>query len=503
MFPKEEGLEAEFTFESERGGVIEEPPFRILMLGNWSGDGEKRVLRERRPIEIDRDNFDEVIERLGVQLNLGDSVSLSFRSLDDFHPDEIFRQVPMFTELRDLRKRLKDQSTFNEAAREVRSWSGLQDAPVQPAENMPASEPVAQPSGNILDTILSNPAGGAPAPSRGATGELGALVSDLVRPHLVSVDENEQRSMLNAVDEATSGLMRKILHDRRFQELEAAWRGLFFQVRRTETDTDLKIYILDISKEELGEDLKASRDLSDSYAFRIIVETDRDEPWALMCGDYAFAPTVDDAAALVRLAKLAAASKAPFVSHMRPDIFGVHSLAEDPDYRNWEMSTNFDAGALWATLRGMPEAKYLGMTMPRFLARLPYGADTEPLEAFSFGEFAAEPVHDDYLWTNGCFLVATLLARSYSSHGWEMGQSMIQDVEDLPLHMYKQGTETVYQPCGEILLSQTACDRLMDYGLMPLVSYKNTDRIKVARFQSISEPVTGLRGRWSQSEPPA
>jgi type VI secretion system protein ImpC len=260
----------------------------------------------------------------------------------------------------------------------------------------------------------------------------------------------------------------------------------------------LKIFILDVSKDELAGDLKSSGDLSDSFAYRLIVETDPGEPWALICGDYAFAPNVDDAAAMVRIAKLAAASKAPFVSHMRPDIFGVHSLAENPDHRNWEMSTSFDAGTLWATLRGLPEAKYLGMTMPRFLARLPYGSDTEPLETFSFEEFSGEPIHDGYLWTNGCFLVATLLSQSYSSFGWEMGRSMVQDVEDLPLHMYKQGTETVYQPCAEIQLSQTACDLLMNYGLMPLVSYKNTDRIKLARFQSITEPVTGLGGRWSR-----
>lgn len=495
MFPKEEGLEAAFTFESEKGGVVEDAPFRILMLGNWCGDGERRELRSRQPIEIDRDNFDEVMERLGPTLNLSDSVTLEFRSLDDFHPDEIFRRIPMFSELRDLRRRLKDDSTFNQAAREVRGWLDTSDAPVQREERGP--EPAAPPLGNLLDAILAQPSGGAPAPSRAATGELGALIGDLVRPHLVSVDENEQKSMLTAVDEATSSLMRSILHDRRFQELEAAWRGLYFQVRRTETDSDLKIFILDISKYELARDLKASGDLADSYAYRILVETDRDEPWALVCGDYAFAPNVDDAAALVRLAKLASAANAPFVSHMRPDIFGVHSLAGRTDPREWKMSANFDAGALWATLRGLPESKYIGMTIPRFMARLPYGIDTEPLETFSFEEFAGEPQHDEYLWANTCFVAATLLAQSYSSYGWEMGRSLVQDIEDLPLHMYKQGTETVYQPCAEVLLTETACSRLMDYGLMPLLSYKNSDRVRLARFQSIADPVTGLKGRWS------
>jgi type VI secretion system protein ImpC len=182
---------------------------------------------------------------------------------------------------------------------------------------------------------------------------------------------------------------------------------------------------------------------------------------------------------------------------MRPDVFGVHSIAAKPDPREWHMSTDFDAGALWATLRGIPEAKFLGMTMPRFLARLPYGADTEPLETFSFEEFADGPEHDSYVWANACFAAATLLAQSYSNYGWEMGRSMMQDLEDLPVHMYKQDGETVYQPCSEVLMTQNAAELLMEYGLMPLVSYKNTDRVKLARVQSIADPVTGLKGRWN------
>ena len=498
MFPQEEGLESTFTLESEKGGVVEEPPFRVLMLGNWSGDGEKRGLHDRKPVEIDRDNFDEVMARLGVRVEL-EGLSLDFKQLDDFHPDEIFRQVPMFSELRDLRRRLKSDSSFNEAAREVRGWIGSNGGSEKNAGETPAEEPPAPAAGNLLDAILAQPSGGAPAPSRSVSGELGSLISELVRPHLVSIDENEQRSMLAAVDDATSGLMGQILHDRRFQDIEAAWRGLFFQVRRTETASDLKIYILDISKDELAEDLKSAANRSDSFTYKVLLEADQDEPWSLVCGNYAFEATADDAAALVRISKLSAAAKAPFVSHVRPDIFGVHSLAAHPDPREWEMSTNFDAGALWATLRGLPEAKYLGMTMPRFLARLPYGADTEPLEAFSFEEFADGPNHEEYLWANACFVVATLMAQSYSEYGWEMGQSLIQDLDDLPLHMYEKDGETVYTPCAEVQLTQTACERLMEYGLMPLVSYKNSDRAKLARFQSISDPVAGLKGKWSQT----
>jgi hypothetical protein len=273
--------------------------------------------------------------------------------------------------------------------------------------------------------------------------------------------------------------------------------GADFLVRRTETSSDLKIFVLDVSKEELLDDLRSASNLKDSAIAKVFIETDPDEPWALVCGNYAFEGSKDDVAGLVRAAKIAAAARAPVIAHMRPDVFGVHSIAAKPDPREWHMSTDFDAGALWATLRGIPEAKFLGMTMPRFLARVPYGADTEPLETFSFEEFADGPEHDSYVWANACFAAAALLAQSYSNYGWEMGRSMMQDLEDLPVHMYKQNGETVYQPCSEVLMTQNGAEVLMEYGLMPLVSYKNTDRVKLARFQSIADPVTGLKGRWS------
>ena len=501
MSRSEGGLEASFTFEGERGREIEDLPFRILALGDWTAAGERKPLAERKPVEIDRDNFDEVIARLRPRAELSgeglSGISLEFASLDDFHPDEIFRRVPLFADLRDLRKRLRNDSTYNEAAMEVRGWAGpSSDASV-------SEEPVMREtisSGGLLDSILSKPDGGPPAPRLVPSGELRSLISEIVRPHLVSVDENQQKDLVSAVDAATSDLMRKILHDHAFQSLEAAWRGLYFLVRRAETGTELKIYILDVSKDELAENLKSVSDLADSKLFQILVtdtiETPGGEPWSVIAGNYAFSPAVDDIAALMRISKLAVAVNAPFISHIRPDVLGVESLHENTDAGTWKMGDLSDAGKLWSALRRTAEASHLGMTMPRLLARLPYGYETDPLESFALEEFAGEPEHDKYLWMNGCFAAALLLAQSYSAFGWEMGGNLLQDLEDLPLHMYKSGGETVYQPCSEALLTQSTCERLMDHGLMPIVSYKNTDKVKLARFQSISDPVSALGGRW-------
>ena len=486
-------LETAVTLESSRTGIVEEPPFRMLVLGDWSGTGKKRDFEARKPTEIDRDEFDDVFAKIGVALELdfpdGTIIPLEFSELDDLHPDAIFRKVPMFSELRDLRKRLKDENTFYSAAREVRDRFNIQHEAEPPVE---AETPPAE---DLLGAILSQPSGGAPAPKPRTSSDLGNLISDLVRPHLVSVDEDEQAGMLRAVDEATTGLMRTILHHRKFQELEAAWRGLYLLVRRTETSTDLRIYLLNVSKDELADNLKSASKLDETVLYRHLIKDAYDgDPWAVVVGNYAFMPNVDDVATLMRISKIAATANAPFISHMRPEVVGVHSLAEKSNVRDWDLSGESDAGKLWAALCGQTDSQHLGMTIPRFLSRLPYGSDTEPLETFSFEEFDGAPVHDQYVWSNTAFIAAQLLAESYSAYGWEMGRALKQEVEGLPMHIYKEETETVFKPCGEVLLTEDACNKLMNHGLMPLVSFKNTDRVKLARFQSIAD--TALKGMW-------
>lgn len=489
--PKEPGLEMDFSLEAERAdrsGVVNEPIFQTLVLGNWTGDGARGDLTDRRLIEIDRDNFDDVINGLGVKLNLetaGGSVELEFRSLDDFHPDELFKSVPLFSDLRDLRKRLRNPDTFNSAAREVREWSATPEQKPAVPVDVPAE------SDNLLDAILAKPEGGASAPKAAVSADMARLVNDLVRPHLITVDENEQSAMVAAVDDATSELMRSILHDRRFQELESAWRGLFLFVRRTETASDLRIYILNVTKEELADDVKG-----EAVVAKRIAAGRNGDPFAAVFGNFAFRPDVDDTAALMRIAKLASAISVPFVSHIRPDVIGVTSLVDSPDSDDWDLSGSSNEGKLWNALRDLPESGYLGLTLPRFLARLPYGSDTEPAEAFSFEEFAGVPVHDNYLWANGCFAVAQLLAASYAEFGWNSGERLVQDIDGLPLYMFKQNGESIYQSCAEVQLGQNSAEKLAEHGIMPLVSFKNMDRIRLFRLRSVSSREPRLKGPW-------
>ncbi len=490
--------EYEVTLEADKSDVVDDLPFNVLVLGDWLGDGQRAELRKRSPIEIDRDNFDEVMARFGVRLDLrsDDGISLEFNCLDDFHPDEIFRQVPLFSELRDLRKRLSNSDTFVSAAREASEKFGQAEPAREIVESPRMPEAASDPSESLLDSILAKPSGGDRPAADFRSREIKSFISEVIGPHIVSVNEDQQAASIAAVDSAIGDVMRGILHDRRFQELEAAWRGLHFLVRRTETSTELKIFVFDITKAELESDLRSSDELRSAAAGKLLT-SDLNETWSVVCGNYSFSPNVDDIAALIRLGKLCHMARAPFISHMRPDVLGIDSLSEHGDPAYWRLSHDSEAAKLWFALRSQPQAASLGFVLPRFLARLPYGEDTEPLETFAFEEFTAVPVHDEYLWANPCFAAAALLTRSFAELGWEMGTNLRQDLEGLPLYMYKRDSEKVYTPCAEALLSQNAAQEILDRGLMPLVTYKNTDRIRLLQFRSASEDSPGFRCRWT------
>ncbi|MEK7723986.1 MAG: type VI secretion system contractile sheath large subunit, partial [Acidobacteriota bacterium] len=341
MSPINSSLEGEFTLESGGNRVDDDAPFHILCLGNWIGNVANEIaLEKRRPTMIDRDNFDDVLRKIRPQLSLSfdgeNTLSLSFTELDDFHPDNIFRQISLFENLRDIRKKLKNHDTFNEAAREVRSWFAQDEKPeTEEVETIEAD--------NLLDAILSGKSADASAVKRKATSstELSNFISDIVQPHIIRTDLAEQANLLMAVDEIVSDLMRKILHHKDFLSLEAAWRGLYFLVRRTDTDTDLKIYLLDVSKDELSDNLKTVSGLAESIYSQWTagenLETSIGEPWAVVCGNYDFRPNVDDIATLMRISQIGNASNIPFVSHIRPDILGVNSLSDKPSSKDWNL----------------------------------------------------------------------------------------------------------------------------------------------------------------------
>jgi type VI secretion system protein ImpC len=302
--------------------------------------------------------------------------------------------------------------------------------------------------------------------------------------------------MLDAVDAATSELMQRILHHPDFQAIESAWRAVYFLVSRLETDEQLKLYLLNISKTELAADLGSTDNLRSTGIYKLLaeqtVETFGGEPWAVLAGNYIFDNSREDAELLGCIAKIAKASRAPFISSVSDKVLGCESLAETPNPNDWQRLPGAVESQAWETLRKLPDAAYLGLALPRFLLRLPYGADTDTIERFDFEEMIEVPDHDDYLWANPSFACVYLLAQAFSRYGWNFRPGIIQDIEGLPLYIYKEEGESRVKPCAEVALTERAAEIILDKGLMPLLCFRNQDIIRLARFQSSRPPVVCL-----------
>ena len=255
--------------ENPVGAPDPEDPFRILIMGDFSGRTNRGVApsgaawANQRPIRVDRDNFDAVMAKLGIGLTLpvpgktAPLVSIRFSELEDFHPDHLYERLEVFQALKDTRKSLEDPATFAAVAGGLKGARSHAETPAPPlkSENR-AAEKTGPVSGDLLDQIISQtPGEQAKTDSNTPPSEWQSFLQDIVRPHLVSDPHPRQVEMMAAVDAAAGELMRMILHHPDFMALEAAWKGLHFLVSRLETDALLKLYLLDISKAELAADL--------------------------------------------------------------------------------------------------------------------------------------------------------------------------------------------------------------------------------------------------------
>jgi type VI secretion system protein ImpC len=468
--------------EARPGSTGERPepdtPFRVLICGDFSGRTNRGVFEPgapaRRAIAIDRDNFDEVLKKLRPELRIalaGDgspALAVRFGELEDFHPDRLFQGVELFRALRETRDKLSDSATFAAAA-----------AALQPAEPAPAPPPTSLAPISLDDLIDETVA----AETGRALDDWSALIRDIVAPHLVPGADPRQAEMIAQVDSATSEAMRALLHQPAFQELEAAWRAVFFLVQRLETGVDLKLYLLDVSKAELAAELDAARDnLRLSEIWRIVVEqtvgTPGAQPWAVVAGNYSFDQSPADLKLLARMGAIAREAGAPFLA----------AAAQ-------RMLENI-AGGAFRQIRKLPQARWIGLTLPRFLLRLPYGKDTSPAEQFVFEEAPPPPGHDSYLWGNPAFACVCLLGEAFNRAGWEMRPGSVGEIGGLPLHVFEDGGEKKSKPCAEVLMTEQGAEALLDHGIMPLASLRDRDVVRLVRFQSIADPLAPLAGRW-------
>jgi type VI secretion system protein ImpC len=302
------------------------------------------------------------------------------------------------------------------------------------------------------------------------------------------------------VDEARSALLRAILRSPRFREVEASWRSLDLLVRRAGEET-IRIFFLDASRDAVLEDLTGHEKLSGTGLYRRLVtetvDTPGAEPWGAILGLYDFGPTIADAALLVRLAKLARAAGAPFLAGARPDFVGCASLAATPDPADWR-APGGEGAMIWGELRALPEAAWVALALPRLMLRRPYGAKTEPIESFPFEEIPGAPEHEAYVWGNAALACALVLFGAFEEGRWDLRPETAAEIQGLPTHVFQDGLETRVTPASEVVLTVRAAERLLEAGLVPVLSLKGSESVRVARLQSIASPSRSLAGRWNE-----
>ena len=471
-------------------------PFRILVLGRLGG-AVAVPLAQRKPISVDIDNFDRVFERLAPRLDLtldGTPLTLEPRSLEDFHPDRLFECLPPFVALRQLRAELKDPAQFRRAAAALGA---------APAEAAGASAGASEDTAADIERLLGRkPVASAAAAAPGGL-DMAVWLRDMIAPHVVPDIAQEQQALIAAVDAATAEQMGRVLHDPAFQALEALWRGVERLVRELELGETLQLFLLAASREELAEDiLTHAGDLSQSALHGHLCGPQTQPPdgkrWSLLATDLSFGADFDELHLLAALGAMAGRAGAPLLAAARPSLLGCDAVDRLVDPKAWQPLDD-ETAAFWDALRQSPVAPWIGLALPRVLARQPYGKDSDPIATFAFEELAVRE-HEVYLWGSPALALALLAGQAFAESGWDMDLGAGLDLGDLPSHIYREDCEACQQPCAEVAMGESAGEAVLRQGLMPLLSYRSRNMVRVLRFQSIADPVQPLLGAWVGAE---
>jgi type VI secretion system protein ImpC len=475
--------------------------FRIAILGDFSGRANARqietgsALAERKPRTVDIDTFQSVFRGWNAVLRLPlgadqGAVELKFQSLDDFHPDQLYGKLDVFSELSALRQRLKNASTFEAAARQMQSWPGI-TRPANDTTTYAKPRGSEMPSGKLSDfaRLIGQPN---EPPTRDST--LDDLIRQVVAPHVVPAPHPEQQKMIAAVDQALSAAMRQILHHPDFQALEALWRSVDLLTRELETDGRLSIVLYDITADEVAADLSSTDELESSGFYRLLVEKPASDPQfgplSCLIGNYLFDQTPPHAELLVRIGKVAAAAQTPFIAGILPET----CMQRDPEEIHPLVTES------WSALRESPEAKYLGLAVPRFMLRWPYGAATEPIESFHFEEFTPQAGLSGMLWSNGAILAGLLLGKTFSEQGlknMQLGSIMV--LGDVPFYYYTDSDgDQIALPSTERMVSENTAVHIMSQNYMPVISIRGRPEVRLGSFKSLGG--TLLAGPWAPVE---
>jgi type VI secretion system protein ImpC len=329
---------------------------------------------------------------------------------------------------------------------------------------------------------------------------------DMVKEFVAQVLEGEMKlsrdadatinSRIAQIDHLLSLQLNEILHHPAFQKLEASWRGIKYMMDQSETSSMLKIRVLNVSKKELLRDLQRAPEFDQSVMFKKVYEDEfgifGGEPFGALVGDYEFSKHPEDIELLEKVSQVAAGAHAPFLTAASPELLNLDSFAQLGDPRDIGKIFDSTEFAKWKSFRASEDSRYVGLTMPRVLMRLPYGKDTKPVDEFSYEEGVDGTDHSKYLWGNAAYALGARLTTAFAQYGWCASIRGVEGgglVEGLPTHTFRTDDGDVALKCPtEVAITDRREKELADQGLIPLVHCKGTDYAAFFSVQSAQKP---------------
>ena len=329
---------------------------------------------------------------------------------------------------------------------------------------------------------------------------------DMVKEFVAQVLEGEMKlsrdadATINArvaqIDHLISLQLNEILHHPAFQKLEGSWRGIKYMMDQSETSSMLKIRVLNVSKKELLRDLQRAPEFDQSVMFKKVYEDEfgifGGEPFGALIGDYEFSKHPEDIELLEKVSQVAAGAHAPFLTAAAPELLNLDSFSQLGDPRDIGKIFDSTEFAKWKSFRASEDSRYVGLTMPRVLMRLPYGKDTKPVDDFNYEEGVDGTDHSKYLWGNAAYALGARLTTAFAQYGWCASIRGVEGgglVEGLPTHTFRTDEGDVALKCPtEVAITDRREKELADQGLIPLVHCKGTDYAAFFSVQSANKP---------------
>lgn len=333
-----------------------------------------------------------------------------------------------------------------------------------------------------------------------AKGYFKQFLEGVVQPgQVVSKDvETNIKYWIGEIDKKLSSQLNEIMHHAEFQRLEGTWRGLHYLINQSETGESLKIRVLNVKKTELFKDLEKAVEFDQSSLFKKVYEEEYGQlggqPYGMLIGDYEFGRTAEDVQLLKMVSHVAAAAHAPFISNASPKMFNFDRFTEMTNVR--DMAKIFDSVeyAPWKSFRESEDSRYVALTMPRVLSRLPYGENFKRVAEFNFEEAVDGTNHDKYLWMGAAWAYGARMTDAFAKDGWFARSRGVEGggkVEGLPVHTFPTDDGDVAMKCPtEIAITDRREFELSNLGFLPLIHAKGKDFAVFMGAQSAQKPKT-------------